>query len=66
MTAFWNLARLSGADRCHLEHRTGNVAAERLYASLGFKPVGRRPSYYPGGVDAVLLTLAAEAAVEGR
>ena len=49
-----------------MEHRTGNVAAERLYASLGFKPVGRRPSYYPGGVDAVLLTLAAEAAVEGR
>ncbi len=39
------------ADRVRtalLEVRRGNHAAQRFYASLGFKPVGLRPHYYGG------------------
>jgi ribosomal-protein-alanine N-acetyltransferase len=54
-------ARRAEAKRLFLEVSAGNLAANRLYAGLGFEPVGRRKGYYrrPGGepVDAVVLAL---------
>lgn len=40
-----------------LEARRGNVAAQRLYALLGFEEVGERLGYYADGEDALLLRL---------
>jgi ribosomal-protein-alanine N-acetyltransferase len=47
--------RAEGATACFLEVEAGNRAALALYATLGFRPVGRRRGYYPGGGDALLL-----------
>ena len=51
-----------GAARLHLEVAEDNFAARRLYAELGFEPVGRRPGYYArgalGSVAALLLAAA--------
>lgn len=50
------LAKARGATWASLEVRPSNLAARRLYASLGFIEVGRRPGYYqPEGEDALLL-----------
>ena len=43
-----------GAAAMFLEVATGNVAAQSLYTSCGFRPVGRRPAYYKGQ-DALVL-----------
>lgn len=49
-------ARRKGARLATLEVRPSNLAARRLYASLGFFEVGRRPGYYQTeGEDALLL-----------
>ena len=49
-------ARRRGARLATLEVRPSNLAARRLYASLGFFEVGRRPGYYQAeGEDALLL-----------
>ncbi|CAN5531752.1 ribosomal protein S18-alanine N-acetyltransferase [soil metagenome] len=40
----------------HLEVRTGNMAARKLYESLNFEATGTRPRYY-GDEDALLMTL---------
>ncbi|MBI5521865.1 MAG: ribosomal protein S18-alanine N-acetyltransferase [Desulfarculus sp.] len=49
-------ARLRGGTWASLEVRPSNLAARRLYASLGFAEMGRRPAYYqPEGEDALLL-----------
>ncbi len=49
-------ARRRGAEKATLEVRPSNTAARRLYASLGFIEVGRRPGYYQAeGEDALLL-----------
>lgn len=46
------------ARRLFLEVRADNPVAQRLYASRGFVPVGRRRRYYqPDGVDAVVMRL---------
>jgi ribosomal protein S18 acetylase RimI-like enzyme len=45
-----------GAAIAHLEVRSDDTGAQAFYARLGFQPVGRRPGFYPGGVDAVSLT----------
>jgi ribosomal-protein-alanine N-acetyltransferase len=45
-----------GALIAHLEVRSNDAGAQAFYARLGFQPVGRRPGFYPGGVDAVSLT----------
>lgn len=37
-----------GARQAFLEVAEGNEAAIKLYRALGFEPVGRRESYYPG------------------
>jgi ribosomal-protein-alanine N-acetyltransferase len=50
-------AAASGAARLFLEVGEANAPARRLYAGLGFRAVGRRPRYYPGGADALVLAL---------
>ena len=49
--------RKQGARRVTLEVRPSNHAARRLYHTLGFVEVGRRPRYYRDGEDALLLDL---------
>ncbi|MDE2199943.1 MAG: GNAT family N-acetyltransferase [Rhodospirillales bacterium] len=44
-----------GARRLFLEVATTNAAARALYAGCGFAEIGRRPRYYPGGGDALVL-----------
>jgi ribosomal-protein-alanine N-acetyltransferase len=44
-----------GAARLFLEVAAANDAARRLYDTLGFQEIGRRPRYYPDGADAVVL-----------
>lgn len=44
-----------GATRLFLEVAAANAAARRLYDTLGFQEIGRRPRYYPDGADAVVL-----------
>ena len=46
-----------GATSLFLEVAETNVAALALYAGAGFRPVGRRPRYYPDGADALTLRL---------
>jgi ribosomal-protein-alanine N-acetyltransferase len=53
-----NQAREQGAKVAWLEVRPSNAAARTLYASFGFKEVGRRPGYYDDTKeDAILLAL---------
>jgi len=44
-----------GAQALFLEVAADNAPAQALYTALGFAVVGRRPGYYPGGGDALLL-----------
>lgn len=53
-------SRVSGCSAIVLELRATNVAARTLYESAGFVVAGRRPRYYPGGEDAVLMNLQLE------
>ncbi len=39
-----------------LEVEAGNDVAISLYRTLGFEQVGRRPSYYAQGIDAIIMT----------
>lgn len=59
-----------GARRLHLEVAEDNFAARRLYADLGFAPVGRRPGYYErgslGAIAALLLACELGRASDGR
>jgi ribosomal-protein-alanine N-acetyltransferase len=48
-------ARERGAQAIFLEVAADNAAAQALYCATGFTVVGRRPDYYPGGGDAVVL-----------
>lgn len=50
------LANKFGAHLTQLETRSGDKAAEGLYASLGFVQVGTRQGYYTDGTDAALMT----------
>lgn len=47
--------RRLGARRATLEVRRSNVAAQRLYARLGFRIAGARPSYYTNPVEDALI-----------
>ena len=60
-----DVARWSGAERVFLEVRPSNPVAQQLYASVGFKEIGRRPRYYPaksGREDAIVMALDREPA----
>ena len=49
----------AGMTRLFLEVRASNAPAIGLYWACGWKPVGRRPGYYPDGEDAALYQRAA-------
>jgi ribosomal-protein-alanine N-acetyltransferase len=49
-------ARRTGLDAVHLEVRAGNETALAFYRRHGFLAVGRRPRYYEGREDAILMT----------
>jgi ribosomal protein S18 acetylase RimI-like enzyme len=49
------LGQERGAAIAHLEVRSNDAGAQAFYARLRFQPVGRRPGFYPGGVDAISL-----------
>ena len=55
-----------GARRMLLEVAESNLAARRLYAAAGFRPVGRRARYYASGEDALVLAAALSPTPEGR
>lgn len=40
----------------HLEVRSNDAGAQAFYASLRFRPVGRRTAFYPGGIDAISMS----------
>lgn len=44
-------ARARGAQKLFLDVEASNVPALALYAQLGFRTVGRRPSYYQRGKE---------------
>lgn len=48
-------ARQRGTAALFLEVREGNLAAQSLYASRGFRQVGRRRAYYRSPVEDALL-----------
>jgi ribosomal-protein-alanine N-acetyltransferase len=53
-------ARWNGAERVFLEVRPSNADARALYASVGFREIGRRPRYYParnGREEAIVMAL---------
>ncbi|MEX8494655.1 ribosomal protein S18-alanine N-acetyltransferase [Sphaerotilus sp.] len=60
-------ARGTGAEWLWLEVRPSNLRARRLYAHLGFEPVGVRRDYYPDArgqrEDALVLRLALKSPV---
>ncbi|GAB2565875.1 ribosomal protein S18-alanine N-acetyltransferase [Dyella jejuensis] len=60
MRRLLDIARWNGAERVFLEVRPSNPNAQQLYASLGFREIGRRPRYYPahgGREDAIVMAL---------
>jgi [ribosomal protein S18]-alanine N-acetyltransferase len=53
-------ARWHRAERIFLEVRESNVAARKLYFSLGFNEIGHRSGYYParkGREDAIVMAM---------
>ena len=55
LVALLHAARARGARAATLEVRLHNSAARGLYAGFGFRPVGIRPRYYEGKVDALIM-----------
>ena len=56
LTALLEEAGRRGQRSVGLEVRADNAGAQRLYVRHGFRQTGVRRSYYPGGVDALVLT----------
>lgn len=55
-----DIARWNGAQRVFLEVRPSNDVAHKMYLSMGFAEIGRRPRYYPardGREDAIVMAL---------
>lgn len=48
-------AVLNGAKHVTLEVAVDNERAQALYRRFGLAPVGVRPRYYPGGIDALVM-----------
>ena len=51
-----NAVKKDGATRIILEVRENNAAARALYEKCGYKIDGRRPKYYEGTTDAILMS----------
>jgi ribosomal-protein-alanine N-acetyltransferase len=49
------LASEPGLRVVHLEVRSNDAVAQAFYHRVGFRPVGLRRAFYPGGEDALLL-----------
>ena len=45
-----------GASSMTLEVRENNVGAQRFYRRMGLEPEGIRPRYYPGGMNAYIMS----------
>lgn len=56
LTALLSEALRRGQRVVSLEVRADNAPAQRLYARHGFTQTAVRRGYYPGGVDALVLT----------
>jgi len=50
------LAQEDALAAAHLEVRGNDAGAQAFYASLCFRPVGRRTAFYPGGIDAISMS----------
>lgn len=50
------LAQEAGLAAVHLEVRANDPDAQAFYARLGFRPLARRRGFYPGGIDAILMS----------
>lgn len=58
LEALIELASVRGVRNVFLDVRDDNTVAQRLYASEGFREIGRRANYYPSdGVDAIVMQL---------
>lgn len=55
LAAFEARALASGAGEAVLEVAASNAPARALYRTAGWREVGRRPRYYEGGLDALIL-----------
>ena len=55
LAAAEHLAFAEGALHLFIDVAEPNVAARALYAACGYREVGRRPAYYPGGAAALVL-----------
>jgi|SRR5690606_16881994 len=49
-------ARTAGIFLVRLELREGNAGAREFYAKLGYREAGKRPGYYGGREDALIMT----------
>ena len=56
------LAYDGAAAAAHLEVRSNDAVAQAFYQRLRFEAVGRRPGFYPGGIDAISMTRAVKSA----
>jgi ribosomal protein S18 acetylase RimI-like enzyme len=56
------LAAEGAVAAAHLEVRSNDAGAQAFYQRLRFEPVGRRPGFYPGGIDAISMTRAVKSA----
>ncbi len=50
-----NILKKKGAEYVYLEVEENNVAARRLYESLGYKEAGKIERYYPWGANAIVM-----------
>lgn len=67
LSALLEEARARGVREVFLEVRADNPVAQALYASEGFRELGRRPRYYqPDDVDAIVMRLDLPAWVHAR
>ena len=55
LDALINRSHAQGAKRMMLEVAADNDPAIKLYEAFGFESISRRPHYYPGGIDALVM-----------